>query len=225
MGVGGSKVCLMTSFEPQAKKISSPLLLISSNDVPVGWRALRQPYCHYNAPFSFLLLFCVIEWMVHTTTFASTSLPPAHQLTAAFMKSMTSHSTEMQKPSCKNPVCALKWSAITAHAEITIRGWRNNLISTYLHHRFRLVLLLSFDVIIFLISLSLTLLSWLFPHFYVGSSRLLSQWCHWMCCVITESCLSCSRGCFLKAPCQGREKNIHISAGKWLWNANTGILC
>lgn len=100
-GVGGSKVCLMTTLNHRPKKISSPLLLISSNDVPVGWRALCQPYCHYNVPFSLLLLFCVTEWMFHATKFASTSSPPAHQLTAIFishMRSMTSPSTEMQQP-------------------------------------------------------------------------------------------------------------------------------
>lgn len=74
-GCGGSKVCLMTTLNHRPKKISSPLLLISSNDVPVGWRALCQPYCHYNAPFSLLLLFCVTEWMFHATKFALTSPP------------------------------------------------------------------------------------------------------------------------------------------------------
>lgn len=75
-GEGGSKVCLMTTLNHRPKKISSRLLLISSNDVPAGWRALCQPYCHYDAPCSFLPLFWMTEWMFHATKFASTSLPP-----------------------------------------------------------------------------------------------------------------------------------------------------
>lgn len=35
-GVWGSKVCLMTTLNHRPRKISSPLLLISSNDVAVG---------------------------------------------------------------------------------------------------------------------------------------------------------------------------------------------
>lgn len=114
--------------------------------------------CHYFC----IIIFRSLHW---------------YQLTALFishMRSLTSQCAEMEQHLMWKFFSSLKWSVITVHAEIKIRGWRNNLRSAYLCHHFRLVLLLSFDVIIVLISLSSTLLSWSFPHFHVCSSRLFS---------------------------------------------------
>lgn len=144
----GSKVCLMTTLNHRLQKISSPLLLISSNDVPVGWHAVCQPYCHYNALFSLFPLFCVwhdecfMLLHLHQLLF---SLPCTSAHSHFYFPYVSSLSTEIQQPECEISVCGLKWSAITTHAEIKIRGWRNNFRSTYQRHHFRLVLLLTFD--------------------------------------------------------------------------------
>lgn len=80
---GGQRAAWWQLWTTGQKKISSPLLLISSNDVPVGWHALCHPYCHYNAPFSLLLRSCVTEWMFHGSKFATTTNPPTPPGTAA----------------------------------------------------------------------------------------------------------------------------------------------